>query len=54
MAKKSKMKLYSMDQIKDVFIGKRTTTKREKYEQALKMELLRGKRSENKSWQGFP
>lgn len=40
MATKSKMKLYTMDQIKDEFIGKRGTTKREKYEQDLQMELL--------------
>ncbi|HLG04035.1 MAG TPA: helix-turn-helix transcriptional regulator [Bacteroidia bacterium] len=40
MATKRKMKLYTMDQIKDEFIGKRGTGKREKYEQDLKMELL--------------
>lgn len=40
MATKSKMKLYTMDQIKDEFIGKRGTTKRDKYEQDLQMELL--------------
>jgi len=40
MATKSKMKLYTMDQIKDEFIGKRGTNKREKYEQDLQMELL--------------
>jgi HTH-type transcriptional regulator/antitoxin HipB len=40
MATKSKMKLYTMDQIKDEFIGKRGTIKREKYEQELQMELL--------------
>ena len=40
MTTKSKMKLYTMDQIKDEFIGKRGTTKREKYEQDLQMELL--------------
>ena len=40
MATKSKMKLYTMDQIKDEFIGKRDTTKRIKYEQDLQMELL--------------
>ena len=40
MATKSKMKLYTMDQIKDEFIGERGTTKREKYEQDLQMELL--------------
>ena len=40
MATKSKLKLYTMDQVKDEFIGKRGTTKREKYEQELQMELL--------------
>lgn len=34
------MKLYTMNQIKDEFIGKRGTNKREKYEQDLQMELL--------------
>src|SRR5688572_11574884 len=40
MATKTKMKLYTMDQVKDEFIGKRGTTKRDKYEQDLQMELL--------------
>jgi HTH-type transcriptional regulator/antitoxin HipB len=40
MATKTKLKLYTMDQVKDEFIGKRGTTKREKYEQYLQMELL--------------
>lgn len=40
MATKDKMKLYTMDQVKDKFIGKRGTAKREKYEQDLQMELL--------------
>ena len=40
MATKNKMKLYTMDEIKDEFIGKKTTPKREKYEQELRMELL--------------
>ena len=40
MATKSKMKLYTMDQIHDEFIGKRGTPKREKFEQDLQMELL--------------
>ena len=40
MATKNKMKLYTMDEIKDEFIGKKATPKREKYEQELQMELL--------------
>jgi HTH-type transcriptional regulator / antitoxin HipB len=40
MATKSKMKLYTMDQVKDEFIGKRGTDKRDRYEQDLQMELL--------------
>ena len=40
MASKNKMKIYTLDQIKDEFIGKKGTPKREKYEQELKMELL--------------
>ncbi|CAN5384996.1 helix-turn-helix transcriptional regulator [soil metagenome] len=40
MAAKIKMKLYTMDQVKDEFIGKSGTIKREKYEQDLQMELL--------------
>ena len=40
MATKNKMKLYTMDEIKDEFIGKKSTAKREKYEQELQMELL--------------
>ena len=40
MANKNKMKLYTMDDIKDEFIGKKGTGKREKYEQKLQMELL--------------
>ena len=40
MATKNKMKLYTMDEIKDEFIGKKATGKREKYEQELQMELL--------------
>ncbi len=35
MATKSKMKLYTMDRIKDEFIGKKGSDKREKYEQEL-------------------
>jgi plasmid maintenance system antidote protein VapI len=40
MAIKSKMKLYTMYQMKDEFIGKRGVDKREKYDQELQMELL--------------
>src|SRR6187431_2216316 len=40
MATKTKMKLYTMDQVKDEFIGKRGTANREKYEQELQLELL--------------
>jgi HTH-type transcriptional regulator/antitoxin HipB len=40
MTTKSKMKLYTMDQVKEELIGKRGTVKREKYEQELQMELL--------------
>ncbi len=40
MATQGKMKLYTMDQVKDKFIGKRGTQKREKYEMELQMELL--------------
>jgi HTH-type transcriptional regulator / antitoxin HipB len=37
---KNKMKLFTIDQVKDEFIGKRGTSKRDKYEQDLQMELL--------------
>ena len=40
MATKNKMKLYTMDEIKDEFIGKKGTGKRKKYQQELQMELL--------------
>jgi plasmid maintenance system antidote protein VapI len=40
MATKNKMKLYTMDEVKDEFIGEKGTVKREKYEQDLQMELL--------------
>ena len=40
MTTKTKMKLYTMDQVKDEFIGKRGTANREKYEQELQLELL--------------
>jgi len=35
-----KMKLYSLDEIKDEFIGKRGTAKRDIYEQELQLEAL--------------
>ena len=40
MKAKSKMRLYSLDEIKDEFIGKRGTTKRDLYEQELQLEVL--------------
>jgi HTH-type transcriptional regulator / antitoxin HipB len=40
MAAKSTMKLYSLDEIKDEFIGKRGTVKRDQYEQELQLEIL--------------
>ncbi|MBK9319925.1 MAG: helix-turn-helix transcriptional regulator [Bacteroidetes bacterium] len=40
MAAKNKMKLYTMDEVKDDFIGKKGSAKREKYEQDLQMEFL--------------
>ena len=40
MAARNKMKLYTMDDIKDEFIGKKGAPKREKYEQDLQMEFL--------------
>jgi DNA-binding XRE family transcriptional regulator len=40
MAAKNTMKLYSLDEIKDEFIGKRGTVKRNLYEQELQLEVL--------------
>ena len=40
MATIKKMKLFSLDEIKDEFIGKRGTTKRDNYEQELQAEAL--------------
>ena len=40
MATANKMKLYSLDEIKDEFIGKRGTQKRDLYEQELQLEVL--------------
>ena len=40
MATMSKMKLYTLEDIKDEFIGKRGTVKRDQYEQELQLEVL--------------
>lgn len=40
MKSKSKMKLYTLDELKDEFIGKRGTLRRESYERELQMEVL--------------
>jgi len=40
MATNNKMKLFTLDQIKDEFIGKQGTVKRDKYEQEWQLELL--------------
>ena len=40
MANNSNMKLYTLDEIKDEFIGKPGTAKRDKYEQELQLEVL--------------
>ncbi len=40
MTAKNKMKLYTIDEIKNDFIGKKGSSKREKYELELQMELL--------------
>lgn len=40
MATSTKMKLYTLEDIKDEFIGKRGTTKRDQYEQELQLEVL--------------
>lgn len=42
MAAKKKLKLYSMEEVKDEFIGKRGSDKREEYEHELQMELIGG------------
>lgn len=39
MPPKPKLKLYTMHQVKDEFIGKRGSAKRDKYEQELKLKL---------------
>jgi len=40
MSAKNKLKLFTLDEIKDEFIGKRGTSKREKYGHDLQVELL--------------
>jgi len=40
MATKNSMKLYTLDEIKQEFIGKKGTVKRDTYEQVLQMEVL--------------
>ncbi len=40
MTTRSKMKLHTLDEIKDEFIGKRGTAHRDVYEQELQMEVL--------------
>ncbi|MGD0712336.1 MAG: helix-turn-helix transcriptional regulator [Bacteroidales bacterium] len=40
MKTNKKMRLYSLDEIKDEFIGKRGTAKRDIYEQELQLEAL--------------
>jgi DNA-binding XRE family transcriptional regulator len=40
MATANKMNLYTLDEIKDEFIGKRGTEKRDLYEQELQLEVL--------------
>ena len=37
---KKKVKRYTLDEVKDKFIGKRGTLEREEYERDLKMELI--------------
>lgn len=41
MRHKSKLKTYSLDEIKDSVIGKRGTYSRERYEKKLQMEIVR-------------
>ena len=40
MATKPKLKLYTLDEIKDEFIGKQGTPHRDRYEQELEMDVL--------------
>ena len=40
MRSNSKMKLFTLDEIKDEFIGKRGSSKRDLYEQELQLEVL--------------
>lgn len=41
MKKKSSLKIYTLEEVKDEIIGKRGTPVRERYEKKLQMELLR-------------
>ena len=40
MSQKRKIRLYTLDEIKDDLIGKKGTVKRDMYEQELRMEFL--------------
>ena len=40
METRNKMNLYKLEEIKDEFIGKRVTVKRDQYEQELQLEVL--------------
>lgn len=42
MATKSKLKLFTLEEVKDELIGKKGTNKRDKYEHELQLELLGG------------
>lgn len=42
MATKKKLKLYSLEEVKDEFIGKRGSDTRDEYEYELQMELIGG------------
>jgi HTH-type transcriptional regulator/antitoxin HipB len=42
MATKSKLKLFTLEEVKDELIGKKGTNKRDNYEHELQMELLGG------------
>ena len=41
MRKKSSLKIYTLEEVKDEIIGKRGTPARERYEKKLQIELLR-------------
>ena len=40
MEKTEKLRIYTLDQVKDKYIGKTGTTKRDRYEYELKLEIL--------------